>query len=597
MKKRIADIMMETLVNFGVTDCFGVVGGGAMHLDNALALNKNIHPYFNHNEQASAMAAEAYARVSGRCAAVCVTSGPGATNAITGVAGAWQDSIPLIVLSGQVRHDLSIDASGLPLRYRGPQEFDIIPSVKNMTKYAVRLTDPLSACYELEKAWFIAMEGRRGPVWVDVPLNIQSAQVEESELRHFDFAQQKAKSECSVEDIAFVKESLCSAQRPVILAGSGIVSAGQQEAFEKFVDLMGVPVVGGAHIGENFYNEHPNYFGLSGDVGPRAGNFILQNADVILVLANSLGFRQTGYMQEGFAPHAKIIMVDIDANEAAKPGLHVNRFVHADIKDFFAIMLESGESVAVDRGWLAYCEDLWKRFDLYEGARGHSEASERVSSYYFWKVYDELAPQDNILCLGCNSACTGKVQIGKRFKDQRIITNYTIGSLGSDLPYSIGAAVASKKPVTCVTGDGGIMFNLQELQTIRHYGLPVNVIMFSNGGYNAIRQTGKNFFNGVWIGCTPETGISFPAARDLAHTFGFEYRHCENNGEVAENLSYIFSAGHPVLLEVEQRYDDPVAPKLQSRMREDGTFESPVLHDMSPFLADDELASLMFWDK
>lgn len=596
MKKRVADCLMETLVGHGVTDCFGVVGGGAMHLDNALALNADITTYFNHNEQASAMAAEAYARVSGRIAAVCVTSGPGATNAITGVASAWQDSIPMIVLSGQVRFELSIAASGLPLRYRGPQEFDIIPAVSGMTKYAVQLRDPFEAVYELEKALHIALDGRRGPVWLDVPLNVQSALVEEEELRHFNPSELESETTLQKGKASKLVAALRKAKRPCILAGSGIVSAAQQEAFEEVVDLLGVPVVGGAHVGENFYNEHPLYFGLSGDVGPRTGNFILQNADVIVVFANSLGFRQTGYSQEGFAPHAKIIMVDIDPNEAAKPGLSIYRYIEADIKDVFAILLEQGESVEVDPSWMAYCRMLWERFDLYEGARGHSDPDERVSSYYFWKMFDELAPVDNVLCLGCNSACSGKVQIGKRYRDQRIITNYTIGSLGSDLPYAIGSAVASGKPVVCATGDGGLMFNLQELQTIRHYGLPVSVVMFSNGGYNAIRQTGKNFFNGVWIGCTPETGISFPAAEDLARTFGFEYRHCATNGEVSEALAELFSADYPVFLEVEQRYDDPVTPKLQSRMREDGTFVSPVLHDMSPFLDDAELASLMLWD-
>lgn len=589
MKRRVADIVMDILVEKGITDCFAVVGGGAMHLDNALALNDNITKYFNHHEQACAMAAEAYARLSGEMAAVCVTSGPGATNTLTGVMGAWQDSLPMIVLSGQVRYEISVPKSGLQLRYRGIQEFEIIPSVKNMTKYAVMITDPLSIKREMYKAIYIAMEGRRGPVWIDIPQDMQNAVVEVEDLYPAD------------EEIAqypkFDYANLCTllegAKRPCILAGSGIRSGNVMREFTEFVDRMGIPVIGGAWVADNMYLEHPLYYGPSGNIGPRTGNFILQNADVILTMGNSLGYRQTGFNQEGFAPNATIIMVDADANEAKKPGLNIEMFIHRDLKTFFEEMKSVAVNINLEKQWKDYCNDLKQRFSPYEAVE-NIDMNDRVCSYYFWKVFSDYEPADSILALGNNTANTAKLQIGVQKKDQRVLSNYTCGSMGYDLPAAIGAAVASKKKVYCVTGDGSIMMNLQELQTIKHYDLPVNVVVFSNGGYAAIRQTSKNFFNGVCIGCTEDTGISFPNFEDVAKTFGFIYIKCSSNNEVENAIKELMNSEKRVLLEVEQLYDNPVVPKVMSRLDENGKMQTPALQDMAPFLSEEEMKQLMF---
>ena len=303
MKKRVADIIMETLVEKGITDCFAVVGGGAMYLDHALALNNELHKYFNHHEQACAMAAEAYARVSGRMAAVCVTSGPGATNAITGVMGAWQDSLPMLVLSGQVRYEISVEKSGLSLRYRGIQEFEIINSVKNMTKYAKMVTDPLDILYELEKAIYMAREGRQGPAWLDIPQDIQSAVVDAESLRRFTPPEEE--KGLAEKDFQFILKKLRGAERPCILAGNGVANSGNIDAFRKLADVLKIPVIAAAIAADVMYREHPFYYGLSGSIGPRPGNFIVQNADVIMVLGCSMGFKMTGFAQEYFAPKAK----------------------------------------------------------------------------------------------------------------------------------------------------------------------------------------------------------------------------------------------------------------------------------------------------
>ena len=589
MKRRVADIIMDILIENDITDCFAVVGGGAMHLDNALALNNKITKYFNHHEQACAMAAEAYARLSGRMAAVCVTSGPGATNTLTGVMGAWQDSLPMIVLSGQVRYEISVAKSGLPLRYRGIQEFEIVPTVKNMTKYAVMITDPLSIKREMYKAIHIALEGRRGPVWIDVPQDMQNAIVEETELYPVESIVPKRASV----DYANMIEQLQKAKRPCILAGSGIRSGDVMEEFTAFVEKAGIPVIGGAWVADNMYMEHRLYFGPSGNIGPRTGNFILQNADVILVLGNSLGYRQTGFNQKDFAPNAIILMVDADENEAKKPGIKISEFIHRDLKTFFEEMLEWEIHITVEAEWVKYCNALKERFDAFEAVKD-IKLNERVCSYYFWKIFGEYEPDDSILALGNNTANTAKLQIGVAKKEQRVLSNYTCGSMGYDLPAAIGAAVASGKTVFCVTGDGSIMMNLQELQTIKHYNLPVHVIVFSNGGYAAIRQTSKNFFNGVCIGCTEETGISFPNFKNVAETFGFEYMNCHTNAEVELAVQQLMRSEKRVLLEIDQLYDNPVIPKVMSRLDENGRMLTPALQDMAPFLADNEIKELMF---
>lgn len=592
MKKRVADIIIDTLVENGIKDCFLVVGGGAMHLDNALAINNDINKICNHHEQACAMAAEAYARVSGKMAAVCVTSGPGATNAITGVMGAWQDSIPMIVISGQVRYSISSMSIQLPLRYRGIQEFNIVDSVKNMTKYSVMITDPLKAKYEVEKALRIAMEGRRGPVWIDVPLDVQSIVIETEEQIIY----KEKRTDCVdyTKEILQITDLLNKAKRPCVLAGTGIISADVKQEFIYYIEKLGVPVIGGGWCTDLLYTDHPLYFGHSGDIGPRTGNFIVQNADVILVLGNSLSFRQTGYAQDKFAPYADIVWVDVDKNETLKPGMKYKKFINIDLREFFAIANRVVERIDVSSEWLNYCEGLKERFSPYESAN-NIDPYGRVNSYYFWKIFDELSSDDQIIAMGNSRANAAKIQIGVKKKNQRAITNYLCGSMGYDLPAAIGCAVATKKNILCITGDGSLMMNLQELQTISHNKLPVKVIVFSNDGYEAIRQTCNNFFNGVYLGCTNDSGISFPEFDSIAKAFGFKYEKCEKNKDVLSKLQKILAYEENVLMVIDQQIDNPLVPKVMSRLNSDGTFDTPALQDMYPFIKKQELDSLMLW--
>ena len=590
MKKRVCDVIMETVVSRGIIDCFAVTGGGAMYLDNALYRNKELHKMFNHHEQACAMAAEAYARYSDKMALVCVTSGPGGTNTLTGVMGAWVDSIPMLIISGQVRYAISVPESGLNLRYRGTQEFNIVDTVKTMTKYAKMVINPLDIKMEINKAIDIAMSGRRGPVWLDIPMDVQSAVIEEEELTPNEFYRE----EYSVEDslVADLVNQINKAKRPVILVGRGINAGGARDIFRESLGLIDVPILSSSSTADVLYSGIDNYFGSTGSFGPRTGNFIIQNADFILSIGCSLGFSSTGFAQEYFANKAKIVSVDVEPDEMKKPGIKVDQFIHSDAETFFEMLIKNKVKLIASEDWMDYCRKVQERFSPFEAAENKKD-DERVCSYVFWSKYYKHAKEDTITVLGNNTAIIGALQTGVKFENQRVIGNKNCGSMGYDIPAAIGAAVASLKEVILVTGDGSFMMNLQELQTIMHYGLKIKIVLFENGGYNAIRQTSKNFFNNELIGCTPESGVSFPSFESLAITFGYEYYKCEKNADVDDALDLLFKSNKPMIMEISELYDDPVVPKVMSRTLPDGTLATPALQDMAPFIDKEEYDELM----
>lgn len=427
---------------------------------------------------------------------------------MTGIMGSWQDSLPVLVISGQVRYETTIEASGLPLRYRGVQEFDIVNSIGNMTKYAVMVKDPLAIRRVLQKAIDLALNGRRGPVWIDIPMNIQSAIIEVNDL--YPVEELDPLPCVSVSEIEDIVKTLNNAKRPCLLVGNGVANSNNIPEFRKFAELTGVPVIAAAIAADAMYRDNDLFFGMSGSIGPRPGNFIVQNADVIVSLGCTIGYKMTGFAQEYFAPKAHIIMIDIDKNEAKKPGVRIDQLIHSDLGLFFKRANDIVTKINVDPQWMEYCQKLKARFSLFEA--GENKATdERVCSYYFWKEYEKYEPSDSTSILGNNSANSAKLQIGIKKPEQRIVANNNGGAMGADLPEAIGAAVATGREVICLTGDGSIMMNLQELQTIIHYKLPVKVVVFSNDGYNAVRQTCKNYFNGKYIGCTADTGVSFPS--------------------------------------------------------------------------------------
>lgn len=587
---RVADIIAQLLIENGITTLFSVTGGGAMHLNNAFGIRNDLSVYYNLHEQGCSMAAEGYARMTGKPAAVCVTSGPGGTNAITGVMGAYQDNVPMLVISGQVRYDTTIQHLGLPVRQYGEQEFDIIGAVGGLTKYAVMVTDPSEIRYQVEKAIHLATTGRRGPCWLDIPLNVQNAQVEFSELRGFEPASADSLNPAEASEVSEVLSLLDGAKCPAILAGTAIRSTNSTELFRRLATKLHVPVVTAQAAPDSMFHGHPCYFGTSGASGSRGGNFILQNCDVLLVLGCRLGFKQTGFNFENFAPNAKIIMVDIDPAELEKPNLRLYKRVQCDLPEFLSSMLElSGDRAdSYLARWHDYCRTVRDRYPICDPA--HSPSGKFTNSYYFYDKLRTALPENAIIVLGnSGTAIAPSIQCAPDQPEQRIIVNIDCGAMGDDIPLALGACIGnSKKPVIMITGDGSFQLNIHELQVVSFHKLPIKMIVFNNGGYRSIYQTHKNFFGGMLAGCTPDSGLSFPPFDKIADAYGLAFKRCENDTQIVKAISWLMSETGPLLLEVIQDPDQSVMPRQMSRLREDGTFETPPLDDMYPFLSRDE---------
>ncbi len=591
MQKRVADIVVDTLIENGVTQAFSVVGGGAMHLNNAFALKqKVIKTLYNHHEQASAMAAEAYARLTGNIAVVCVTSGPGGLNTLNGVQGAWVDSLPMIIIAGHPRYDTTVNASGLDVRSIGVQENDIIPQVSNITKYAKMILDPLSVKREVRKALETAMDGRRGPVWLSIPLDVQGKLVEESELYNCETFISPV-PELSADDIKELADRMSESKRPCILTGSAVRTSNSEKEYRDFLKLVDVPIVGGFGAPDNNYTGEPNYYGMSGSLGPRCGNFIIQNSDFILVLGNSLSTNQTGFNVEAFAADADLYMVDAQPDESKKTGLNVKKCIYGDLKDFFRKYTAYGRHIKASDQWKSYCDYLYEklpRFEVLDYVEKRKDAL--VHPAAFWKQFLERVEDDAVFALGNSSSIHELLKEGVMSERQRVIVNYHSGSMGIDLPFAIGAAAANEHhPIYCITGDGCFMMNLQELQTIKYNKMGVKIVVFNNNGYDNIRMTCRNYFDGLGNGCDPESGISMPDFRKVAEAFGYEYNRVSTTDELSGGIEWLISRKDMCLLEIIEKRDKERAPVVKSVMDSNGVFTTPAIHIMSPLLSDEQL--------
>jgi acetolactate synthase-1/2/3 large subunit len=594
---RVADYIAKMLVDSGIDTVFSVTGGGAMHLNNAFSICPQLKVYYNHHEQSCAMAAEGYARISGKMAAVCVTSGPGGTNALTGVLGAYQDNIPMIVISGQVRYSTTKGYLGLPVRQYGEQEFDIINSIQNMTKYAVMVRDKDEIDYHLRKALALAQSGRRGPCWIDVPLDVQSAQIDENHFEHRYEESEDAGSPDAESLVRKVIDRLRSSSRPLVLAGTGIRASESTDAFRKLASTMGIPVVTAQASPDSMYLEHPMYYGPSGTSASRTGNFLVQNCDLLLVLGCRLGFKQTGFNNEAFAPRAYRIAVDIDQAELDKPSSKIDLKVRMELEHFLEMLERQLASTSLPDWdeWFDYCDSLKRKYPLLWSRLVKED--DLVDSYYFAEAYFDQASADQITVLGNSGSAIAPIfQHGTRTPKQRIIVNIDCGAMGHDLPFSIGAAIAAdgEAPVTLITGDGSIHMNIQELQTVVHNKLPVKIAIFNNDGYRSIYQTHMNFFNGHLAGCTPESGLSLPDYGKIAAAYGLEYRKCHTNGEIIECIEWLLSRRSHAVLEVMQSLDQAVELRSKSKQLPDGTFVTPPIDDLYPFLDREEYAAAQY---
>lgn len=646
MKIKVSNYIAQKLVESGINQVFTVTGGGAMHLNDALGHQPGLRCLYQHHEQACAMAAEAYARIHNKIGALCVTTGPGGTNAITGVVGGWLDSIPMLVLSGQVRYDTTARWTGLGIRAMGDQEFDITKSINCMTKYSEMVLEPLRIRYCLEKALYLAKSGRPGPAWLDIPLNVQGAYVESDDLIGFDPEDYEAggtgwaikdasysiledqaghgekrqvlPEKVSRETAREIIEKICAARRPVFNAGNGIRISGGHEAFMKVADMLGIPVITGWNSQDCIYDEHPLYTGRAGNMGDRPGNLAVQNSDLVFSVGSRLSIRQVGYNYKTWAREAYIIYNDVDPEELKKPSVHTDMAVHADAKDLLETMaavleeeykgklpvFDGGEGLA-GMTWLETCQMWKKRYPVVLPKHLEENPDREANVYALVQELSSRLKEDQITVVGNGSACVvgGHAYIIK--KGQRFITNSAVASMGYDLPAAIGACMAAQDPeykgtgasqedIILLTGDGSIQMNLQELQTIIHHKMPMKIFLINNGGYHSIRQTQKNFFGEPLVGIGSDShDLSFPDMEKLAAAYGYPYVRACHNGELAEAVEKTLAMEGPVICEVFVTTDQNFEPKSSAKRLPDGTMVSPPLEDLSPFLPEEEMDAMM----
>jgi acetolactate synthase-1/2/3 large subunit len=596
MKIRVADYIARTLADRGVGHVFMVTGGGAMHLNDAFGREKRFEVVCCHHEQACAMAAESYFRVTRRLAAVNVTTGPGGTNAVTGIYGAYVDSLGVIVVSGQVKRETLISATKLPLRQLGDQEVDIVAMVRPITKYAVLVNDPASIRYHLEKAVHLATSGRPGPVWLDVPIDVQATLVEPNELRSYDPAEDRIEFE--TRDLpAAVREVLARvrrAERPVILAGAGVRLSGAHAEFIRLIERLGVPVTTGWNAHDALWNAHPQYAGRPGSVGDRAGNFTVQNADFLLVLGSRLNIRQISYNWKAFARAAKIAMVDVDAAELHKPTLSIDLPIHADLSEFLRLALETpyeGPTPAHAR-WMDWCLQRRARYPVL--LPEHRAVRDSVNPYLFVDELFRRLPAGRAVVTGDGTACVVSFQGADLKPGQRLYTNSGSAPMGYDLPGAIGASFAlGRAEVICLAGDGSIQMNLQELQTIATHRLPIKVFVLNNQGYHSIRQTQRNYFPDNVVGCGTESGLGFPDMAKIAEAYGFAFRRIRTPDDLDAGLAATLGAPGFAMCEVILDLNQAFSPKLSSRKLPDGRMVSSPLEDLAPFLPREEFRENM----
>lgn len=602
--RKLAEWLADWLAENGIADVFMLTGGGAMHLNHAIGTHPLLKVTFTHHEQALAIAAEAYARLTNRPAVVNVTSGPGGTNAITGVYGAYVDSIPMLVISGQVKRETTVRASGLPLRQLGDQELDIEPVVRPITKYAAMVTDPRTVRYHLEKALYLATTGRPGPVWLDIPLDVQAATIEPDTLPGFnpcecDEPWRQTDLDATARKVLAL---LQIAERPVILIGSGVRLSGAYQTFLRVAERLDIPVVTGWNAHDALWNDHPLYAGRPGTVGDRGGNMVTQSADLLLVLGSRLNIRQVSYNWQSFARAAYKIWVDIDPAELAKPTVRPDLPIVADLAQWLPA-LEAALATWPYRGptgahrqWLAWARARVAKFPVVlPEYRCHGPSNHPYVALE--NLFDQL-DADDIVVTGNGSACVVSFQVAWLQKGQRLWTNSGCATMGYDLPAAIGvwAATGGSRRIICITGDGSIMMNLQEMQTIAGYGMPVKVFLINNSGYVSIFQTHRNFFNGVEVGGGPKSHVTFPDFAKVSAAFGFAYARAATPSDLPGAIAATLGAPGPALCEIIVDEHVPFAPKLGSKAHPDGRITSPPLEDLSPFLPRDVLAANMAID-
>ena len=586
---KLSDYVFDFITSLGVDTIFLLPGGGCMHLVDSIGRNQKLNYVCCLHEQAASIAADGYAQYRNDLGVALVTTGPGGTNAITGIAGSWIDSTPVLVISGQVKRKDMMTGKGV--RQMGVQEVDIVSLVKTITKYAVTVTEPETIRYHLEKAVYLAKNGRPGPVWIDIPLDVQASIIEKKSLEGF-----KPESKVSDENkiiSSFVEKTinlLNNSKRPVIFAGRGIRLAKAEREFLKLIEALKIPVLLTWRLIDIIPEEHEFNFGRPGTIASRYANFILQNADLLITIGARLDLVQVGYNYKNFASKAKKIIVDIDEAEIKKIDTEIDLPIVADAKVFLNEFLKQIDTIkSIDRSaWLKKCKYWKEKYPVI--LPEYLKESDLVNTYALVDALSDLLSENDVIVPGSSGSCSEITYQAFRIKQgQRLINSPGLGSMGFGLPQSIGVCLASgRKRTISIVGDGGLQHNIQELETLKRLNLPVKLFVLNNNGYAAIRNTHRRFFEGRLVCCDPSSGLTLPDTCKIASAYGIKAVRISEQKNLKERVKEVLDISGPVVCEVMIDPDLQTAPRLSSFVREDGTIESRPLEDLWPFLDREE---------
>lgn len=593
---RLADYVFDFLARQGVKHVFLLPGGGAMHLVDAVGQASGITFVPCHHEQAAGIAAEAYGRISGKPGVVLVTTGPGGTNVLTPVVGAWIESIPLIVISGQVKRADRIGNTGV--RQVGVQEVDVVRLASSVTKYAVTVEDPQSIRLYMEQAFALATTGRQGPVWLDIPLDVQASRIDPDQLPGWRPLPPEENGQEMAERAAVATVAMLNrCQRPLFLVGHGVRLAGAAEIFRKVYESCGIPVATTWNAMDLIPYSHPLSAGKPGSVALRGANFIVQNCDLLIAVGARLDLVVTAYNPQYFARGAKKVVVDIDPHEFGKlAAMPEAQTFQADAHHFLAALLQqsSGRVFPDWQPWRERCLDWKMRYPVLDG---HSFPSQGIiSHYHLAEVLSEEIAEDTLIATGSSGLGVEAFYAAFRNKEgQRLMLTAGLGSMGYGLPAAIGACLAAGegRPIVAVESDGSLQLNLQELSTLRQWQLPICLFILNNGGYASIRNTQRTYFNGRYVATGPEAGLFLPDLLAVAQAMGIETMQIGDAADLVDGVRQALRHPGPLLCDVQLQADEVLWPKVAAIPQPDGSMLSMPLEDMSPLLPLAELQKNM----
>jgi acetolactate synthase-1/2/3 large subunit len=583
---KLSDYVAQTLAERGVRDLFLVSGGGIMHLLDSMGRHPDISYHATYHEQAAVVAAEGYARRTGRIGVALVTVGPGAANAVSGLPGAWVDSIPVIVLVGQVRQNIIADYR--VARQYGPQEANTLDMARPVTKYAASVRDPVTVRRHIDLAFEHALSGRPGPVWLEFPLDVQGANVEPAALEPYTEPQKVDGGSHLISAAAEVATLLREHERPLIVGGNGVRLAHAEALLHELLRVTGIPAVLPITAKDLIAEDDPALIGVFGTAGQRRANFAVQNCDALLVLGGGLNLQKCGFNVDNFAPNATKILIDIDRQQLYEQALKPDVAVLGDVAPFLKELISQkrAKPARPSARWLAACAEWKRRYPVitpdYRLDTGY------VNSYLFMDTLSDCVRASDTIVPGAGLDTVSAYQAFRVQRGQRVLISGW-GSMGWDLPLSVGACVGSGARTITITGDGSIQWNVHELQTIAHSQLPIKIFVFNNSGFSSIRATQNNFFEGRFVGSHPQSGVSNPDFAKLASAYGLTHCRISTNEELPTGIVEFLADDVPGICEVVLDADQSISPKTSSFRRDDGTFESRPLEDMAPFLPREEV--------